>query len=99
MRFGACEIGTTAPQTTGLLHDRPLTTVSLEEINSQKLTMLMRLIRQNDVMHHSHYKDRNFIFTEFVALLHHNGRLPLGQYYTSMKRNERFMSHEPLITN
>ncbi|KAH8157533.1 hypothetical protein CIB48_g10714 [Xylaria polymorpha] len=94
MSLVAHEIDAAAPlpkHIAGPLCDRRLATLSLEDLDIQTLAMLLHPRSHDGVYSH---KVPNRIFAELVALPYHDAWGALDEFYTSMRRIEKFMSHE-----
>ncbi|GAW23136.1 hypothetical protein ANO14919_126860 [Xylariales sp. No.14919] len=77
----------------GLLCDRPLATLSLEDLDLQTLVMLLHTKHSSTMIDLLGPRDPNRIFAELVALPLHDAWAPLAEFYTSVARFEDFMSH------
>ncbi|RWA06176.1 hypothetical protein EKO27_g8929 [Xylaria grammica] len=73
--------------------DRPLATLSLEDLDLRTLVMLLHTKHSSDVIDSFGPRDPNRIFAELVALPLHEAWAPLAEFYTSVARFEEFMSH------
>ncbi|KAI0443031.1 hypothetical protein F4803DRAFT_517156 [Xylaria telfairii] len=80
----------------GALCNRPLATLSLEDLDLQTLAVLLHPSSYKDVYSS---KDPNRIFAKLVALPYHDAWGSLDEFYKSMARIEKFMSNEYILTS
>ncbi|KAI1749879.1 hypothetical protein F4782DRAFT_511210 [Xylaria castorea] len=70
--------------------------LSLEDLDAETLATMLHPRRYREVYSN---KDCNCKFAELVALPHHDTWGPLAEFYTSLARIEKFMSHSSIINN